>query len=78
MARVLIRNLDEKVLAAFRLKAELHNRSLEQEIKEVLSAAARFTPAERVTLAQRVRSMTPKNVNQTDSAELVRRDRDAR
>jgi plasmid stability protein len=78
MAQVLVRNLDEQVVAALRRKAELHGRSLEQELRIALTAAARLTPEERVALARRIRRMTPANVQQTDSTELIRQDRDDR
>ena len=35
-------------------------------------------PEERVALAQHIRAMTPAEVTQTDSAELIREDRDSR
>jgi plasmid stability protein len=78
MAQVLVRNLDERVVTALRRKAELRGHSLEQELRLALTAAARLTPEERRALAQRVRSLTPANVKQTDSAELIRQDRDTR
>jgi antitoxin FitA len=78
MAQVLVRNLDEQVVTALRRKAELHGRSLEQELRVALAAAARLTNEERVALARRVRDMTPPQVAQTDSAELIRQDRDTR
>ncbi len=78
MAQVLVRNLDEQVVAVLRRKAELHGHSLEQELRITLTAAARLSPAERVALARRVRGLTPANVPQTDSTELVRQDRDTR
>jgi plasmid stability protein len=78
MAQVLVRNLDEQVVTALRRKAELHGRSLEQELRVALAAAARLTNDERVALARRVRDMTPATVKQTDSAELIRQDRDTR
>ncbi len=78
MAQVLVRNLDEQVVAVLRRKAELHGHSLEQELRITLAAAARLSPAERVALARRVRGLTPANVPQTDSTELVRQDRDTR
>ncbi|HEY1934179.1 MAG TPA: hypothetical protein VGG99_19400 [Acetobacteraceae bacterium] len=43
-----------------------------------LTAAARLTPEERVALARRVRSLTPASVQQTDSTDLIRQDRDTR
>jgi plasmid stability protein len=78
MAQVLVRNLDDQVVAALRRKAELHGRSLEQELRVALTTAARLTRAERVALARRIRGLTPAGVAQTDSAELIRQDRDTR
>lgn len=78
MAQVLVRNLDEQVVTALRRKAELHGHSLEQELRLALTSAARLTPAERVALAHRVRGLTPANIEQTDSTDLIRQDRDLR
>lgn len=78
MGQVLVRNLDDHVVAALRRKAELHGHSLEQELRLALTAAARLAPEERVALARRIRDMTPPSVQQTDSADLIRRDRDTR
>lgn len=78
MAQVLVRNLDDKVIATLRRKAELHGHSLEQELRLTLTAASRLTPEERVALARRIRSMTPTDVEQTDSADLIRQARDTR
>ena len=71
-----MRNLDEQVVAALRRKAELRGHSLEQELRVALTAAARLTNEDRVALARRVRKLTPPAVQQTDSAELIRQDRD--
>jgi plasmid stability protein len=78
MAQVLVRNLDDQVVAALRRKAELHGHSLEQELRIALTSAARLSPEERVALTRRVRGMTPANVEQTDSTEVIRQDRDTR
>jgi plasmid stability protein len=78
MAQVLVRNLDERVVATLRRKAELHGRSLEQELRVALTAAARLTREERIALARRIRGLTPSGVIQSDSAELVREGRDTR
>ncbi len=78
MAQVIVRNLDDQVVATLKRKAELHGCSLEQELRDILSKAARLTKEERVTLSKRFRAMTPPGVTQTDSAELIREDRDAR
>jgi plasmid stability protein len=78
MAQVLVRNLDDQVVTALRRKAELHGHSLEQELRLTLTAAARLTPEERVALARRIRGLTPTAIEQSDSTELIRQDRDTR
>lgn len=77
MARVLVRNLDDDVVDVLRGKAQLHGHSLEQELREILAAAARPTLEERVALADRVRALTLDRP-QSDSTDLVREDRDQR
>ena len=77
MAQVLVRNLDAAVVEALRAKAELRGVSLEQQLREVLAAAARPTPVERVALADRIRARTGV-VPQSDSTDLIRADRDER
>ena len=78
MAQVIVRNLDERVVAALKRKAELHGRSLEQELREILASAARLSGEERVRVSHRIRAMTPPGIPQTDSAKLIREDRDHR
>lgn len=78
MGQVLIRNLDDETIAAYREAATRHDRSLEAELRDVLR---RFRPvtAERRREAQdrmaAIRAMTPP-VPQTPSEALVREDRD--
>ena len=78
MAQVLVRNLADHVVMALRRKADLHGHSLEQELRLALTAAARLTHDERVALVRRVRSLAPASAIQTDSADLIRQDRDTR
>lgn len=78
MAQVLVRNLDDSIVTALRRKAELHGHSLEQELRLALTAAARLTTKERIALARRIRGLTPANVRQSDSTDLIRQDRDTR
>ncbi len=78
MAQVIVRNLDVRVVAALKRKAKLHGCSLEQELRDILSRAARPSAKERAALARRIRAMTPLGVAQTDSARLIREDRDMR
>ncbi len=78
MAQVIVRNLDDTVVTMLKRKAELHGCSLEQELRDILSAASRLKKEERLSLAGRIRALTPTGAAQTDSAELIRADRDAR
>ena len=76
MANVTIRNLDDRVVARLKERAKANNRSLEAELREILTReVGSMTRQERVALARRIAAMTP-NVPQTDSVELLREDRD--
>ena len=76
MASVTIRNLDNDVVEMLKARAKENNRSLEAELRALLTEAARHPSSKTlVDLARLIRSMTP-DVPQTDSAELLREDRD--
>ncbi|MEE8225944.1 MAG: plasmid stabilization protein [Kiloniellales bacterium] len=76
MANVTIRNLDDKVVVRLKKRAKTSNRSLEAELREILTRAAdTMTSRELRVIAERIAAMTP-DVPQTDSAELIREDRD--
>ncbi len=77
MANLTIRNLDDKVVERLKKRAKDNGRSLEAELRELLKQAAnRKSPKELLALADRIAAMTPEGVKQTDSAELLREDRD--
>jgi plasmid stability protein len=57
MGQVLIRNLDDDVIAAIKLKAELKGHSLEQELRDILEKAAGPTVEERLAMFDRVAAM---------------------
>jgi antitoxin FitA len=59
MGQVLVRNLDDRVIESLKTKAELHGRSLEQELRDVLTNAAPLTPAEKIALFRKLRATTP-------------------
>ena len=77
MAQVIVRNLDEQVVSSLKIKAELHGRSLEQELREILKSAAELTVEEKLALADRIRAMQAQPL-ETESADLIREDRDTR
>ncbi len=77
MANLTIRNLDDKVVERLKKRAKDNGRSLEAELRELLKQAAnRKSPKELLAIADRIAAMTPAGVKQTDSAELLREDRD--
>ncbi len=77
MANLTIRNLDDHVVERLKKRAKDNGRSLEAELRELLKQAAnRKSPEELLAIADRIAAMTPAGVKQTDSAELLREDRD--
>jgi plasmid stability protein len=77
MATVTIRNLDEAVVEKLKSRARNNHRSLEAELRELLSGIVH--EQERMNKfrakAGRIAAMTPTKVAQTDSAQLLRTDR---
>lgn len=77
MANLLVRNLDEDVLKELKAAAKAHGRSLQAEIHEVLrnASAKRLAETRRLSARwlKRLRGST-----QSDSAALIREDRDTR
>ena len=77
MGQVIIRNLEDSVIAALKLRAEIHGHSLEQELREILRQAAPLDAIDRLALSDRLRAMTSGKLA-TDSTDLIRQDRDSR
>ena len=75
MAQVLVRNLPDDVVARLKARAARARHSLERELRDILTEAARPRREEILADMDRIRALTPK-VPQTDSAELIRADRD--
>ena len=76
MANLTIRNLDDAVVEKLKARARTHRRSLEAELRELLTeAAAQPSRAEFHEIAARIRAMTLP-VPQTDSTAIIREDRD--
>ncbi len=79
MGQVLIRNLDDELLADYRAAAGRNKRSLEAELREALKSVRPMTVGRRDDLLERlreIRALTPQGVRQTPSEQLVREDRD--
>ncbi len=77
MASVTIRNLDDAIVKELKQQAKSHNRSLEAELREILSREIdhRKKMARLRRESRRIAAMTP-DVPQTDSTLLIREDRD--
>lgn len=77
MAQVLVRDLDPKTVAALKRRAARKGRSLQAELKEILETAARIELYDPDKELRHIREMF-KGRMFSDSAELIREDRDTR
>ncbi|HYD71415.1 FitA-like ribbon-helix-helix domain-containing protein [Azospirillum sp.] len=82
MNDLVIRNLDEGVIESLQRSALLHGRSLEDELRDIVTQAARtasvrrpLSAEEKLAFADRICAMSPPGP-QTDSTLLIREDRD--
>lgn len=78
MGQVLIRQLDDAVIADYRVAAQRYGRSLEAELRALLIRMRPRSPVMIAAAKERVaaiRAMTL-DVPQTDSVVLIREDRD--
>ncbi|MBA3583146.1 MAG: hypothetical protein H0W36_01205 [Gemmatimonadetes bacterium] len=75
MAQVLIRDLDPEIVEAIRESARLHDRSLEAELRLILEKEARRLSTDFWRTAERLRRRAAGR-QRTDSADLIRADRD--
>ena len=79
MAQVVIRNLDEEVVARLKQRAAQRKVSLEESLREILTMAARPSREERIKRLREIRAMTPPLRPGAPLAEdLIREDRDSR
>lgn len=75
MAQVIVRKLNERVVASLKSRARRRGRSLEQELRDIVTAAAEPNNEEILAAIDRVRAMTPRRLR-TSSAKLIRAERD--
>jgi antitoxin FitA len=75
MAQVIIRKLDDEIVQRLKERARARRHSLEQELRDILAAAARPDLAEFRDFAAAMRARYA-GVPQTDSVELLREDRE--
>jgi len=76
MGQVVIRDVPDDVIEAHRQRARARGLSLEQqELRAVIEAAAAYSAAEKLAVAEWSQSLTPPGP-QADAAALIREDRD--
>ena len=76
MGNITIRNLDDRVIDAWKARAKANHRSLEAELRHALTRTmSRHHMAELRERATRITEATV-DTPQTDSADLIRTDRD--
>ncbi len=75
-SQVIVRNLDAAVVARLKLRARRNGRSLERELRLILTRATRPDRAALLAETDRIRAMTPGPLE--DSVSLLRQDRDSR
>lgn len=79
MAEIRVRNLEDWVVEEFRRRAQRHGRSMEAELRDVLSVEA---ASRRKKIAEEMQALRGELFQKyglmSDSAELIRQDRDER
>ncbi|WP_447974453.1 FitA-like ribbon-helix-helix domain-containing protein [Nitrospira sp. Kam-Ns4a] len=76
MAQVLVRQLDDKVVERLKRRAKEHGRSLQSEVKAILEEAAPDYEAAWKRIERFQKRLKAPGRRFTDSAELIREDRD--
>ncbi len=77
MGQVLVRRLERAVIDALKARANRNGRSLEHELREILTAAAKPSVDEKLALVERVSAMT-RPVPHPLAEDIIREDRDRR
>jgi antitoxin FitA len=80
MAQILVRDLDDALVARLKERAKLNRRSLQSEVKAILEEMAPMaTKVEALAIVDKwQRYWEEKGKTFSDSAELIREDRDSR
>ena len=79
MGDILIRNLDDAVIAAWKKRAERNGRSLQAELHAELSSAVKaLRKAELIESMRRLRANVDMSKLDKEGWELIREDRDSR
>jgi antitoxin FitA len=78
MTAITVRNISDETFARIKESAALNQRTVEDEAAAILERAVEksLMANERYLLLKQIAAMTPKDVPQTDSVDLLREDRD--
>lgn len=77
MPQLLIRNLEDETVEQLKTRAKINHRSLQAEVQLILEQAAKIQPINFWRNAEKMRShLAMTNKKFSDSAELLREDRD--
>lgn len=75
MAQVTVRKLDDRAVRTLKRRAKAHGHSLEQELRQIITAEATPGREEGLAEVERIRAMTPARLS-IDVEALIREDRD--
>ncbi|NJM35910.1 MAG: hypothetical protein HC850_15835 [Rhodomicrobium sp.] len=76
MGQIIVRNLDDQVIARLKDRAAKSNQSLEQTVRDILRDAAK--PSRKEILAEMERIAKQVGPVDLDATDLIRADRDTR
>lgn len=77
MPGILIRDIPEELLNGLKMRAKANSRSLQQELKIILAEAVNHDGEKGIKLAAKIRrELEAKKEQYSDSAELIREDRE--
>jgi len=77
MAQVLIRNLPDDVVERLKRRAAVKGHSLEQELREIVTAAVPLSRVERVAIIDHFQTLSKRRPKR-NATDLIREDRDRR
>jgi antitoxin FitA len=76
MGQILVRNVPDETIQAYKDRAKIKGTSLEQEIRNLLEANRPYTPEERYAVALRLQAMTKVVPGSKSVVDMIREDRD--
>jgi len=74
MPNILIRDVSQKIVDELKIRARLHNRSLPEEVKNIVEKAIKMTEETALQRARKIRASFGRKTF-SDSAILLREDR---